>query len=58
MAEFDERRAERWSRMQAERSQTLGPATEMMLDLVGLRTGNRILDVAAGTGDQTLLAAQ
>jgi SAM-dependent methyltransferase len=30
----------------------------MMLDLADLRTGNRVLDVAAGTGDQTLLAAQ
>ncbi len=58
MAGFDERRAERWNRLQAERSQTLGPASEMMLDLVGLRTGNRVLDVAAGTGDTTLLAAQ
>jgi len=58
MAGFDERRAERWNRLQAERSQTLGPASEMMLDLVGLRTGNRVLDVAAGAGDTTLLAAQ
>jgi len=58
MAVFDERRAERWSRTQAERSETLGPATERMLDLADIRTGNRVLDVAAGTGDQTLLAAQ
>ncbi len=58
MAGFDSQSAERWSRMQAERSETLGPATEMMLDLADLRTGNRVLDVAAGTGDQTLLAAQ
>jgi len=57
MAEWDER-AERYNRKQAERSEALGPATEMMLDLADLRTGNRVLDVAAGTGDQTLLAAQ
>ena len=57
MAEWDER-AERYSRMQADRSEALGPATERMLDLADLRTGNRVLDVAAGTGDQTLLAAQ
>jgi ubiquinone/menaquinone biosynthesis C-methylase UbiE len=57
MAEWDDR-AERYSRMQAERSEALGPATEMMLDLADLRTGNRVLDVAAGTGDQTLLVAQ
>jgi len=29
-----------------------------MLDLAEVRTGSRVLDVAAGTGDQTLLAAQ
>ena len=57
MAEWDER-AERYSRMQAERSEAFGPATEMMLDLADIRTGNRVLDVAAGTGDQTLLAAR
>ncbi len=56
MANWDER-AERWSRLQAQRSETFGPATEMMLDLADLRIGNRVLDVAAGTGDQTLLAA-
>jgi ubiquinone/menaquinone biosynthesis C-methylase UbiE len=57
MADWDER-AERWSRMQAQRSEAYGPATEMMLDLADIRTGNRVLDVAAGTGDQTLLAAR
>ena len=57
MAEWDER-AERFSRMQAQRNEAHGPATEMMLDLADLRTGNRVLDVAAGTGDQTLLAAR
>ena len=57
MATWDER-AELWSRVQAQRSEVYGPATEMMLDLADLQTGNRVLDVAAGTGDQTLLAAQ
>ena len=56
MANWDER-AERWSRMQAQRGEVYGPATEMMLDLANLRNGNRALDVATGTGDQTLLAA-
>jgi len=57
MANWDER-AERWSRRQAERGEVYGPATEMMLDLTDLRTGNRVLDVAAGAGDQTLMAAR
>ncbi len=57
MAEWDER-ADRWNRRQAQRNEIFGPATEMMLDLADLRTGNRVLDVAAGTGDQTLLATQ
>src|SRR5262249_58359669 len=50
--------AERWSRNQARRDEAIGLATAMMLDLADLRTGYRVLDVAAGTGDQTLLAAQ
>jgi len=50
--------AQNWSRGQAQREEYYQPATEMMLDLADLRTGNRVLDVAAGTGDQTLLAAR
>ena len=57
MANWDDR-AERRSRTQAERDEVYGPATESMLDLADLRTGNRVLDVAAGTGGQTLLAAR
>ncbi len=57
MANWDER-AERWSLRQAERGEVYGPATEMMLDLTDLRSGNRVLDVAAGAGDQTLMAAR
>jgi ubiquinone/menaquinone biosynthesis C-methylase UbiE len=29
-----------------------------MLDLAGIRSGHRVLDVAAGTGEQTLMAAR
>ena len=36
----------------------MGPLTERMLDLAGVGPGSRVLDVAAGTGEQTLLAAQ
>jgi ubiquinone/menaquinone biosynthesis C-methylase UbiE len=50
--------AERRNRGRARRGEIQGPATQMMLDLAEVRTGSRVLDVAAGTGDQTLLAAQ
>ena len=50
--------AERRSRGRARRAELQGPATEIMLDLAEVRTGSRVLDVAAGTGDQTLTAAQ
>jgi ubiquinone/menaquinone biosynthesis C-methylase UbiE len=50
--------AERRSRGRARRAEIQGPATELMLDLAEVRTGSRVLDVAAGTGDQTLTAAQ
>ena len=36
----------------------LGPATELMLDGAGVTAGARVLDVAAGAGDQSLRAAQ
>ena len=36
----------------------LGEATEMMLDMTQIRTGSRVLDVAAGAGGQTLAAAR
>lgn len=36
----------------------LDPATELMLDLADIREGSRVLDVAAGAGEQTLLAAK
>ena len=36
----------------------LGPATEVMLDMAKLAPGARVLDVAAGAGDQTLQAAE
>lgn len=36
----------------------LGPATERMLELAQVRSGFRVLDVAAGAGDQTLQTAE
>jgi SAM-dependent methyltransferase len=36
----------------------LGPATEIMLDMARIGPGSRVLDVAAGAGDQTLQVAE
>ena len=36
----------------------LGPSTEIMLDMAGISSGHRVLDVAAGAGDQTLQTAR
>jgi len=47
-----------WLRGAAARGQALGPLTEQMLDLAGVTVGSRVLDLGAGTGDQTVLAAQ
>ena len=47
-----------WQRSGAARAQLLAPLTERMLDLAGVSVGHRVLDVAAGTGEQTLAAAR
>jgi SAM-dependent methyltransferase len=47
-----------WQRSAASRAQVLAPLTERMLDLAGIGIGYRVLDVAAGTGEQTLAAAR
>ena len=49
--------AEAWHRWAPTLRSWLGPATERMLDLAGVASGCRVLDVAAGAGDQTLQAA-
>ncbi len=36
----------------------LGPATETMFDMAGITTGSRVLDVAAGAGEQSIAAAK
>jgi SAM-dependent methyltransferase len=50
--------AEQWHLGRTQRDEVTGPASEMMLDLANLGSGSRVLDVAAGTGDQTLMAAR
>lgn len=50
-------RADVWHRAKARREETTGAATEMMLDLANIRIGDRVLEVAAGTGDLSMMAA-
>ena len=50
--------ADAYRRGAAARAQILGPANELMLDLAGVSPGSRVLDVAAGNGEQTVLAAR
>jgi ubiquinone/menaquinone biosynthesis C-methylase UbiE len=50
--------AEAWDRWGPLLSRWLGPATEAMLDMAGVGAGSRVLDIAAGAGDQTLVAAR
>ncbi len=50
--------AEAWDRWSPLLSRWLGPATDMMLDMTHVKSGSRVLDVAAGAGEQTLAAAR
>ena len=47
-----------WQSAAVVRGQALAPVTELLLDLAGVTVNSRVLDLGAGTGDQTLLAAQ
>lgn len=47
-----------WKRGAAARGRALEPLTELMLDLAGVTAGSQVLDLGAGTGDQTILAAR
>ena len=50
--------AERWQQDVERRRLDFAEATERMLEAAGLGPGNHVLDIAAGTGDQSLLAAR
>jgi ubiquinone/menaquinone biosynthesis C-methylase UbiE len=47
-----------WHRWGPTIGQWLGPATEIMLDMADIRVGSRVLDVAAGAGEQTIVTAR
>ncbi len=50
--------AEAWDRWSGLLNRWLGPATEAMLDAARVGPGSRVLDIAAGAGEQTLAAAR
>ncbi len=50
--------AEAWHRWGPTLHQWLGEATNVMLDMAGVLEGQRVLDVAAGAGEQTIVTAQ
>jgi SAM-dependent methyltransferase len=50
--------AEAWRQMRAQDAGVFAAATERMLDLAEVGAGDCVLDVAAGTGPQTLAAAR
>ena len=50
--------AEAWNRWAPFLTRWLGPATEKMLDKTNISLGSRVLDVAAGAGEQTMAAAK
>jgi SAM-dependent methyltransferase len=50
--------AEAWYRWTPLLSRWLGPATEIMFDMCGVTEGGRVLDVAAGAGEQSVAAAK
>jgi ubiquinone/menaquinone biosynthesis C-methylase UbiE len=50
--------AEAWRQMRPLHETVLAAATERMLDLANVAAGDRVLDVAAGSGEQTLAAAR
>lgn len=51
-------KAEHWQEDAKRRQQDMAEATQRMLAAAELKTGDHILDIGAGTGDQSILAAQ
>ncbi|GAA4449818.1 methyltransferase domain-containing protein [Nibrella saemangeumensis] len=50
--------AEAWHRWSPTLNQWLGKATDAMIDMAGITTGHRVLDVAAGAGEQSITVAR
>jgi len=50
--------AEAWYRWSATLNEWLGGATEKMLDMAGITSGHRVLDIAAGAGEQSITTAK
>jgi ubiquinone/menaquinone biosynthesis C-methylase UbiE len=50
--------AEAWHRWGGLLGEWLGPSTETMFDMADIGPGSRVLDVAAGAGEQTMAAAR
>ncbi len=50
--------AESWQQEARQRQLLMEEATQRLLDVAALKPGDHVLDIAAGTGDQSLLAAQ
>lgn len=50
--------ADAWFRWNSTLKKWLGNTTETMLDMADIKTGDQVLDVAAGTGEQSITAAK
>lgn len=50
--------AQAWYRWSPTLNEWLGKATETMLEMAGVSAGQRVLDVAAGAGEQTITTAK
>jgi ubiquinone/menaquinone biosynthesis C-methylase UbiE len=50
--------AEAWYRWSPTLNQWLGKATDRMIEMAGISAGHRVLDIAAGAGEQSITVAK